>query len=139
MKLFLSCCLALLLVSVSYSQALPVQKNAQPVPKGFTLRGNIIGLKKGTEVKVINANTSVELATGVVQEKKVMVKKNGKMVSIPQSFFVLKGHADEPDLCWISIGDMKPFNIYMENSNISVTGNAAKMNEWVVKGSARSK
>jgi hypothetical protein len=72
------------------SNASPVGNPAIVAAKGFTITGDISGLTKGATVKLVNANTNAELATAVVQEKKTTVKKNGKMVPVTKSFFILK-------------------------------------------------
>ena len=86
---------------ISFSQV----KNAAvkaPVPpkaKGFVINGEIAGLPKGAAVKLVNANTSTELASGIVQEKTTSVKKNGKLVTTTTTYFKLTGNIEEPDLC----------------------------------------
>ena len=102
---------------------------------GFTITGNIAGLPKGAEVKLLNANTNVELATATVVEKKTTVKRNGKLVPVTQTSFVLKGAITEPDLSTLSITGLKPFNLYVENSPITITGTNTDMAKWVIKGS----
>ena len=120
----------------SFSQVKNLALKTGTTPeKGFVITGDIEGLPKGAIVKLLNANTSVELASSVVSEKKVTTKKNGKPITITRSFFVLKGKITEPDLCMLSIGDLKPFNLYVENSPIVVSGNNMNMASWKVKGS----
>ncbi|HEX5652449.1 MAG TPA: DUF4369 domain-containing protein, partial [Chitinophagaceae bacterium] len=104
--------------------------------EGFRIMGEISGLQKGATVRLINANTGMELASGIVQEKLISTKKNGKTTSTARPFFVLKGKMPEPDLCQLAIGELSPYNIYVENAKISITGAAAAANKWVVKGSA---
>ncbi len=131
--------LAALLLTIPVS--LPAQtgtgattKNA--AEKGFTITGEISGLAKGTEIKLINANTSEELATTTVEEKKITEKKDGKTITTVKNIFVLKGKMTEPDLCLLHAGSLKPFNLYTENSEISITGNNTDVGKWVVKGSS---
>jgi peroxiredoxin len=107
----------------------------QPV-KSFTITGEITGVTKGAIVKLVNANTNVELANTVVTEKKISVKKNGKLVTTIKNVFVLKGTMPEPDLCLLYVGELKPFNMYAENAKISVTGTDKDISNWTVKGSA---
>ncbi|HEX2628710.1 MAG TPA: TlpA disulfide reductase family protein [Chitinophagaceae bacterium] len=126
-----------LLPLLSYAQQ--TVKLTATVPNGFIINGDISGLAKGTVVKLINANTSAEAASGVVTEKKVMVKKNGKAVPVTKTVFELKGAVAEPDLFVLSIGDLKPYNIYLENKPISITGASSDMMKWVVKGSPSHK
>ena len=130
----------LLVPAFSYAQVKTASKTApassQPVVKGFVINGEIAGLPKGAAVKLVNANTSTELASTTVQEKKTTTKKNGKTVTASTTFFKITGSIGEPDLCVITIGDLRPFNIYMENSVISVTGTNTDMTKWTVKGSS---
>lgn len=107
-----------------------------PAAKSFVITGEITGLTKGTTIKLINANTSAEAATGEVTEKKIMVKKGGKVVPVVKTVFKLTGTVTEPDLFLLSIGDLKPYNIYLENKPISITGESSDMTKWVVKGSS---
>jgi peroxiredoxin len=135
-KIFL---VVLMLQGMLVSAQTKTGQKVKPVPvaeKGFVITGTISGLANGTSVKLINANTSTEIASSAVETKKVTVKKNGKPVTTSQTVFVLKGELKEPDLCVLTIGDMKPFNLYTENNKIAITGKAADMTKWVVKGSA---
>lgn len=129
--------LVALLPLLSFAQQ--TVKLTATVPNGFVINGDISGLTKGTAVKLINANTSAEAASGVVTEKKVMVKKNGKAVPVTKTVFELKGNVTEPDLFVLSIGDLKPYNIYLENKPITITGASSDMMKWVVKGSSSHK
>jgi len=121
--------------SFSQVKTAAVKAPVQPKAKGFVINGDIPGLPKGAAVKLVNANTSTELASGVVQEKKVSVKKNGKLVTTTTTFFKLTGSIEEPDLCVITIGNLRPFNLYTENSVITVAGTNTDMAKWTVKGS----
>jgi peroxiredoxin len=112
------------------------KKQPSSTIKGYVINGNIYGLTKGAAVKLVNANTSTELATTTVEEKKITSKKNGKLVTTVKQTFVLKGFVPEPDLCILTIGGLKPFNLYVENSNITITGSKSDPAKWVVKGSA---
>jgi peroxiredoxin len=102
----------------------------------FIITATITGLKKGDAVKLVNANTSSEITTSIVKETKKVTKKNGKSITTIQTGFVLKGAMPEPDLCYVSIGDLKPFNMYVENRRITITGSSTDNTKWVVKGSA---
>lgn len=121
---------------------MPLFALAQPVPgttnlpaPSFTIKGEISGLPKGATVKLVNSNTSAELATAIVEEKKTVKKVKGKAVTTVTSFFNLKGTVSEPDLCLLTIGEGRPYNLYVENSKITIKGNAADMGAWVVSGS----
>jgi peroxiredoxin len=135
-KLFLVIAILPLIASAQVKQSKPATKpvSAPIAAKGFVVTGNIAGLKKGTTVKLINANTSAELASTTVIEKPAP-KKPGAKTAAPQATFVLKGTIQEPDLCLLAVGDMKPFNMYVENSPITITGTSTDMTGWTVKGS----
>ncbi len=111
-------------------------KTATAVEKSFTITGDITGVPKGTTVRLVNANTSAELATALVEEKKITTKKSGKSVTTSRNVFILKGTMPEPDLCLLSVGELKPYNIYTENSSITITGSSTDVSKWVVKGSS---
>jgi peroxiredoxin len=114
----------------------PTGKARLAAPGGFVIKGEIAGLKKGTAVKLINANTSAELASGVVGLKKISSKKNGKITTVYKPFFTLNGTMPEPDLCVLSVGSLKPYNMYVENKKITVTGKTDEITSWKVKGSS---
>ena len=123
--------LILLLPILSVAQVQPVSKPAQ----GFVITGDITGLTKGTTVKLTSTISQAEIATATVTERKVTSKKNGAVVTTMKQEFVLKGNVAEPDLCLLIIGESQPFNLYVENGNISITGKVADMKNWKLKGS----
>ncbi len=116
-----------------------VQTSVPATGKGFVISGSINGLEKNAEVKLVNANTSAELASGTVQEKKIVTVKNGKKLTTVKTSFVLKGNIAEPDLCMLSVGDLRPLTLYIENSPITITGTGTDIGKWTVKGSASHK
>ena len=87
--------LLLLAPVISFAQVktAAVKAPVQPKSKGFVITGEIAGLPKGAAVKLVNANTSTELASAVVQEKKASVKKNGKLVTTTTTYFKLTGNS----------------------------------------------
>ena len=103
--------------------------------KGFVINGDIAGIEKGAAVKLVNANTGAELANTTVIEKKSSSKVNGKTITTVKKIFVLTGTMPEPDLCVLSIGDLKPFNLYVENNAITLSGKNTDMSKWTIKGS----
>jgi peroxiredoxin len=127
---------AMLPICAFAQTTIPVKTPASTGEKGFVITGDISGMTKGTTIKLINANTSAELASTTVEEKKTTTKKNGKLVTTVKKVFVLKGKVTEPDLCLLSVGDLKPYNFYVENKPITITGSTSDMSKWVVKGSA---
>ena len=126
-----------LLPFFAIAQTKPATGNSQKaVENGFTITGEITGLTKGTSVKLVNANTNVEITNTLVEEKSIVSKVDGKSVTTTKSIFVLKGTMPEPDLCFLTVGDSKPYNIYTENSKITITGSNSDASKWEVKGSA---
>jgi peroxiredoxin len=119
----------------SISQSVP--NGTQPTAKkSFIIKCSIDGLQKGTSVRLVNPNTGAEIATSTVQETKTQVKKNGKIVTVTKTGFTLNGTLVEPDLNQIIIGNFKPYNLYLENGTITLSGPATDMSKWVVKGSS---
>lgn len=130
--------LAAILPIMSAAQLTPdvnPKAKAPVVQPGFVISGDIVGIPAGATVKLQNANTSLEIASGTVVEKKITVVKNKKASVSVRKTFVLKGTIAEPDLCFLSIGDLKPFNMYVENSKIAVSGNSTDIMKWKVSGS----
>ena len=126
-----------LLLFPLFSISQPVPNGTQPpAKKNFTVKGSIDGLQKGTSVRLVNPNTGAEIATSTVQETKTQVKKNGKTVTVTKTGFTLNGTLVEPDLNQIIIGNFKPYNLYLESGTITLSGPAADMSKWVVKGSS---
>jgi peroxiredoxin len=86
----------------------------------FTITGNMIGFNDGTEVKLEDQNTGVELATASMLKGK----------------FILKGKLAEPTLCWLKIAGDDQQYIYMENKKISVSGIKPIKTNFKVEGSS---
>ncbi|MFI5133706.1 MAG: redoxin domain-containing protein [Chitinophagales bacterium] len=98
---------------------LPVLASAQGDSKGFVITGKITGLAEGAEVKIINGNTKADFAKGTVTK----------------GTFVLKGSVPEAGLYAITSGNLNPFQFYLENSKITITGDAKEMDKLKVTGS----
>ena len=85
----------------------------------FTIRGNMVGFADGTDVKLEDQNTGMEVA-------------NGKFL---KGKFTLKGKLTEPTLCWLKItGDEQQY-IYVENTTIAVSGIKPIKTNYKVTGS----
>jgi len=85
----------------------------------FTITGSMIGFGDGTEVKLEDQNTGVQLASAQILKGK----------------FVLKGKLTEPTLCWLKItGDEQQY-IYVENKPIAVSGTKPIRANYKVTGS----
>jgi thiol-disulfide isomerase/thioredoxin len=85
----------------------------------FTINGNMVGFEDGTEVKLEDQNTGVQIAAAKFLKGK----------------FTLKGKLAEPTLCWLKItGDEQQY-IYVENKTIAVTGIKPIRTNYKVTGS----
>jgi len=85
----------------------------------FTINGNMVGFRDSTEVKLVDQNTGVQLASGKILKGK----------------FTLKGKLTEPTLCWLKIAGDEDQYIYVENKIISVTGIKPIRTNYKVTGS----
>jgi peroxiredoxin len=111
---------------------LPLFASAQ---NGFVITGEIEGVAPGAVVRLVNANTSTEIAAGNITESTVKVKEKGQVVMKKKTQFVLKGNLTEPELGMLYVDDLKGFTIFVENKPISVSGKKADIAKWIVKGS----
>src|SRR5688572_22715636 len=85
----------------------------------FTINGNMVGFADGTEVKLEDQNTGMELAAGKFLKGK----------------FTLKGKLTEPTLCWLKIAGDEQQYIYVENKTIAVSGIKPIKTNYKVTGS----
>ncbi|MFZ1801016.1 MAG: DUF4369 domain-containing protein, partial [Chitinophagaceae bacterium] len=86
---------------------------------GFVITANLAGLKNGDSVVLKNANNKDVLARAAVQDGR----------------FILKGKVDEPVLSELEIGTVPLQNIYLENSMIVMSGDAADFTKVQITGS----
>jgi len=86
---------------------------------GFVITSNLAGLKNGDSVLLKNANNKDVLARAAVQDGR----------------FILKGKVDEPVLTELEIGTAPLQNIYLENSMIVMSGDAADFTKLRITGS----
>ncbi len=101
--------------------AFPVLSFAQKdsAINGFIISANITGLNNGDSARLFNANNKEVLARSVVQD----------------GHFILKGKVDEPVLTELEIGSAPAQNIYVENSHIDMSGDAANPSGVKITGS----
>ncbi|MEO8116130.1 MAG: redoxin domain-containing protein [Bacteroidota bacterium] len=101
--------------------AFPVLSFAQKdsAINGFTIYANITGIKNGDSAKLMNANNKEILARSVVLD----------------GHFILKGKVEEPVLTELEIGTAPAQNIYVENSRIEMSGDAANTSQMKITGS----
>jgi peroxiredoxin len=85
----------------------------------FTITGTMSGFEDGTEVKLEDQNTGVQLAASKISKGK----------------FVLKGKLTEPTLCWLKIAGDEQQYIYVENKAIAVSGIKPIRTNYKVTGS----
>lgn len=87
---------------------------------GFVINGKLDGYPDGTEIKLIRNGEGTEMASAKTA--------GGK--------FVMKGKVEEPALCYVLVGNQKPAELYLENSNITFKGEKSKPDQWEISGSA---
>src|SRR6476620_3358573 len=88
--------------------------------KGFVIKGKISGLADG-EVKI----------TTTQEDQKVIATSTSR-----QGSFTLNGNIPEPGLYYLVMGKEKPQFIFLENSNITVSGSEKDLKHLKVQGSA---
>lgn len=86
---------------------------------GFRISATITGLNNGDSAKLINANNKEVLARSVAKD----------------GHFILSGKVDEPVLTELQIGTAPTQNLYMENSQIEMLGDAANLAQMRITGS----
>ena len=121
MKLTLLALSFLPLLVIAQTSPKPVGKNV--AAKGFTITGKLTGIPDGTEVRLVKNGESEELIRGFVSK----------------GSFSLKGSVKEPVLCFLYLGQAKPVEIYVENSNILITPVKDKPGQFNISGSSSHK
>ncbi len=96
---------------------------AQNAAKSFTIEGKLDGIPDGTEIKLYRNGDNAEMASAKVLNTK----------------FILKGDVTEPILCFLSVGENKPLEIYVESGKISVKGKKVNPLEIEIAGSESNK
>ncbi len=91
--------------------------------QGFTISGKVSGIPEGATVRVNNVNDNGVVATSTV-------KGNS---------FTLSGVIPEPGLYWITMGKEQAQHIFLENANLTITGNAKDLKNMQVSGSQSHK
>lgn len=86
----------------------------------FTIKGNITGLPDNSVVNLLNPNSGAAEASGTV--------KDGK--------FEITGSVPFPDFKVLSVNSQPPYiNLFLDNSNVTVTGTKETFETAEVKGS----
>jgi peroxiredoxin len=91
--------------------------------KGFKITGNITGIEDGAVKITSTQDVNQVLATGQV------TKGN----------FTLEGSLTEPGLYWLTLNGEQPFYIYLENSNVNITGSKSDIKNLKIEGSSAHK
>jgi peroxiredoxin len=91
--------------------------------KGFRINGNITGIEDGTVKLTSTQDANQVLATG----------------QVTKGVFTLEGTLPEPGLFWLALNGEQPLYIYLENSNVKVTGTKANIKNLTIEGSSAHK
>ncbi|HVG13316.1 MAG TPA: TlpA disulfide reductase family protein [Chitinophagaceae bacterium] len=91
--------------------------------QGFTINGKVSGLPDGVAVRVNNVNDNGVVATTTT--------KAGS--------FTLNGTIPEPGLYWITMGKEQAQHVFLENSKLTITGDAKDNKNMQVSGSQSHK
>lgn len=95
-------------------------KEAVKAANSYVINGTLKGYPDGTMVSLLNGNTGQPEATSMIQKDK----------------FTLTGKVDLPDFKLISINSKAPYiAVFLDNSNVQITGDAATFQESAVTGS----
>ena len=104
-----------------------IAQTAKPVAKkaaGFVLNGKLDGeFPDGLEVKLYKNGENSEAGSAILSKGK----------------FTITGSVNEPILCFLMIGESKPAEIYIENSNITFKAHKSQPGKYDVEGSASHK
>jgi len=110
--------LLLLMPAVIFAQVKP---KAAP---GFTISGTVTGFVDGASVTLLNGQTGAQL----------------DQTTITKGKFSFKGNMDDADFRILLFNGQPPFvTLFLDNSNLKVTGDRGTMDHAVVTGSAVNK
>jgi peroxiredoxin len=102
------------------SRDVVLQPTKAPINGGFTIFAKLDGLADGTKVVLMNASTGAAEQTATV--------KNG--------IFEMAGKMQDADFRLLSVNSQPPYlPIFLDNSNVKVTGTAADFAKATVSGS----
>jgi thiol-disulfide isomerase/thioredoxin len=116
--------LILLLPVIGFSQVKKVSKSKSTIQTsafdGYIITGTVTGFADGTPVSFLNEQTGVP--------DKVAVISTGK--------FIIKGKMDQPGFKGLIFNDTQPLvPMFLDNSNIKITGNKDALDKMVITGS----
>jgi peroxiredoxin len=89
----------------------------------FALNGTVAGLPDGAVVHINNVNDNGLVAQSTVTKEK----------------FSIKGSIPEPGLYWITMGKEQAQHVFLENTNVNITGTAKDLKNMQVTGSQSHK
>lgn len=105
--LFFLLFLPVIAFSQTKTKAAKESKTATPAPAEFMIRGEIIGMEDSTTVDLLNGNTGVSEASGIVMDGK----------------FTLKGKLDVPDFKALIFNKKPPYvTFFLDNSVATLKG-----------------
>lgn len=111
--------LLILIPGFSFTQT--KNNTARSSSDGFVITGNVTGFPDGTSVSFLNEATN----------------QPEKQTTVEQGKFVIKGKMDEPGFKGLIFGDQPPLiPIFLENSNVTITGDKNSMKNFSIKGSS---
>jgi len=114
--------LAFLLPTVIFAQVAAKPKPTASV--GFSISGTVTGYADGITVTLLNGQTGAQLDQTVLAKGK----------------FAFKGKMDEPDFRILLFNGQPPFiTLFLDNSNIKVSGDKATIDHAIVTGSPSNK
>lgn len=111
MKIFIAICFSFLMSANLFAHS--------SADTSFTIKGNITGIAESADVIIEDANTNTVFS-------KTKINKGN---------FILKGNVPEPTLCWLKITGEAPQYIYVENSEIHVSGSKPVAMNLTITGS----
>jgi len=118
--------LSMLLPVVIFAQVKPKAKTTATTntPEGFTISGTITGFDDGATVALLNGQTGAQL----------------DQTTITKGKFSFKGKMDEPDFRILLFNGQPPFiTLFLDNSDLKITGDKATLDHVVTKGSVSNK
>jgi peroxiredoxin len=116
--------LSLLLPAVIFGQVKPKTATATKSADGFTINGTVTGYEDGATVTLLNGQTGAQLDQAIITKSK----------------FSFKGKMDEPDFRILLFNGQPPFiTLFLDNSNLKITGDKATLDHSVVTGSVTNK
>ena len=94
-------------------------KVQSPVFDGYIITGTVTGFADGTPVSFLNEQTNVPEQQAVISKGK----------------FIIKGKMNQPGFKGLIFNNAQPLvPLFLDNSNIKITGNKVDLEQWVITG-----